>query len=151
MAYKIFLQENPNEPLWFAYVNPINMSDAFTIPNDFLEWAVRTIIGDHWIAANPVAPPSFVVSRFASNFMDLCHSRDLTKLVIGAFIHSFAFTWEEVNLQLDNYALSNEDLWWGGFLNKDFFRFDSTPRLVFISFIRGLQFSSPHPFLAWVQ
>lgn len=104
----------------FAFVHPIIMTDTFTISNDSIEWAVRTVIGEEWIVANLVASPNIVTSRFASNFMDLSQSRDLTKLVIGAYVHSFTFTLEEVNFQLDNYDLFRGDIWWDGFLNMDF-------------------------------
>lgn len=121
MAHRIQLQGSLNEPMRFSFVHPITMSDTFAILNDSIEWVVRMVIREEWIATNPVASPNIIASKFASNFMDFSQSRELTKLVVGEYVHSFAFTLEEVNLQLDNYDLFRGDIWWGGFLNRDFF------------------------------
>lgn len=121
MALRIHLQGSPNKPMRFAFVHSIIMSNTFAISSSTIEWAVRTIIGEEGITSNPLDSPNIVASRFSTNIMDLSQSWELTKLVMGAFAHSFAYTWDELNVQLDKYDIFSGDIWWGGFLNRDFF------------------------------
>ncbi|GLJ37121.1 hypothetical protein SUGI_0752730 [Cryptomeria japonica] len=125
--------------------------DSLAIPCEICEWTVRTILGEEWIAANPMASPNPMASRLASMVMDLTQSQDYTKMVVGAFVHPTLFSWEELNLQLEKYDLFTREVWWGSLLNRDLFVFYSVPRFVFLSFIYGLGYASPHTFLHWVQ
>ncbi|GLJ35006.1 hypothetical protein SUGI_0704370 [Cryptomeria japonica] len=95
--------------------HPLRLADSLAIPCEISEWAVRTILGEEWIVANPMASPNLVASRLASMVMDLTQSQDYTKMVVGAFVHPTLVTWEELNLQLEKYDLFSGEVWWGGF------------------------------------
>ncbi|GLJ40158.1 hypothetical protein SUGI_0823410 [Cryptomeria japonica] len=80
--------------------------------------------------------------------MDLTQSAGITKFLIGSFVHSFFYNWEELNYQVANYNILTGDLWLGGFLNKFEVLFDLVPISLLTSLINGMQFDSPTPFLS---
>lgn len=82
----------------YTNFHPLRIFDTFAIPCGSVKWVVSTVIGEEWIMAHLVATLSMVASRLALVVMDLTNSKDCTRMIIGAFVHSFIFTWEGINL-----------------------------------------------------
>ncbi|GLJ15397.1 hypothetical protein SUGI_0252750 [Cryptomeria japonica] len=100
MTLQIYLEGGRLGQRQNAFAHPLRLADSFAIPCEICEWAVRTILGEEWIAANPMASPGL-----ASMVIDLTQSQDYTKMVVAAFVHLALFSWEELNLQLEKYDL----------------------------------------------
>ncbi|GLJ49057.1 hypothetical protein SUGI_1034940 [Cryptomeria japonica] len=83
--------------------------------------------------------------------MDLSWSVDFTKLLIGSFVHTTLFSWNEVNVQLSNYNMFVGDPWLGSFLNRLEVLQDSVARSILVSFINDLWYNSPLPFFSWIH
>ncbi|GLJ18105.1 hypothetical protein SUGI_0319760 [Cryptomeria japonica] len=97
MALKINLQGGFHVIFPRGNAIPLRLSDAYSISCANIEWAMRVILGEDWLIANPFAPTATVVSRLATMVMDLSYSTDFTKLVIGSFFHTSLYIWEELN------------------------------------------------------